>query len=100
MLDILITILAGLCSGQSSQTQTLALKRFEVIRIESAGLNRLPRSLRVFIAGPVPDRARPVGNVEEAARQLDFVPRLPAMKKPPELLITDRVQEDAKITVS
>jgi hypothetical protein len=100
MLDMLIAIISVLASLQASPAQTVELKRFEVIRIDSSGLSRLPSSLRVFFAGPIPDRARPVRNVEEAGRQLDFVPRLPAAKMPPELLITDPVHEDAKIAVA
>jgi hypothetical protein len=100
MLDMLIAIISVLASLQTSPAQTVELKRFEVIRIDSAGLIRLPSSLRVFFAGPLPDRARPIGNIEEAGRQLGFVPRLPSAKKPAELLITDPVHEDAKIVVA
>jgi len=97
MLAILITIVS---LGAFQASQTVALKRFEVIRIDSAGLNRLPSSLRVFFAGPIPDLARPVGSVEEAGRQLGFMPRLPALKMPSELLITDAVRGDSIIAVA
>jgi hypothetical protein len=100
MLDMLITFVAILGTLQASQGQTVPLRRFEVIRIDSVGLNRVPPSLRGFFAGPIPDRARPVASAEEAQRQLGFVPRLPAVKMPPDLLITDRVRADERIAVA
>lgn len=99
MQAILITTISVLAAMQTSQGQGLPLKRFEVIRIDPAGFNRLPPSMRPFFAGPIPDRARPVASIEEAGRQLAFVPRLP-MRKMPELLITDPVRGQATIAVA
>jgi len=100
MLAILITTISVLAAIQTSRGQDLPLKRFEVIRVDSAGFNRLPPPMRAFFAGPIPDRVRPVASIEEAARQLAFVPRLPMRKMPPELVITDPVRGQATIAVA
>jgi hypothetical protein len=82
------------------QSQTLALKRFDVIRADSDGINKVPQSLRNIFEGPVQNLASPVANVEEAARRLGYAPRLPASAKPMELFITDPVRDDSKIAVA
>jgi hypothetical protein len=82
------------------QSQTVTLKRFDVIRVDSDGITKVPPALRNMFEGPVQNLARPVDNVEEAARRLGFTPRLPASKKPMELFITDAVRDDSKISVA
>src|SRR4030095_12219061 len=57
-------------------------------------------ALRNMFEGPVQNLARPVDNVEEAARRLGFSPRSPASKKPMELFVTHAVRDDSKISVA
>jgi hypothetical protein len=78
--------------------QTLPLKRYEVIRVNSDGLRRLPESVRSIFVDPVPDGTL-VDNLEEATKRVGFTPRLISGKTPERLFITEPVQQVAKINV-
>ena len=57
-------LLLGLLLALQSQ-QSIKLRRFEILRVDPAGMNRLPPSLRAIFADPVPD-AEPVASLNEA----------------------------------
>ena len=88
-------LLLGLLLALQSQ-QSIKLRRFEILRVDPAGMNRLPPSLRAFFADPVPD-AEPVASLNEAAMRAGFTPRLPKSATPIQLGVTDPVHTDARI---
>ena len=88
-------LLLGLILALQSQ-QSFKLKRFEILRVDPAGMNRLPPSLRAIFADPVPD-AEPVASIDEAAMRVGFTPRLPRSATPLQLGVTDPVHADARI---
>jgi hypothetical protein len=91
----IISILAIVLAAQ----QTLPLKRYEVIRVNSDGLRRLPDSVRTIFVDPVPD-GTVVDSVEEATKRVGFTPRLISGKKPERLFITEPVRQEAKVNVA
>ncbi len=88
-------LLLGLLLALQSQ-QSIKLKRFEILRVDPAGMNRLPPSLRAIFADPVPD-AEPVASLNEAEMRAGFTPRLPKSATPLQLGVTDPVHADARI---
>src|SRR5206468_11231092 len=88
---LLLVLLLALQSQQA-----IKLKRFEILRVDPAGMNRLPPPLRAFFADPVPD-AEPVASLNEAAMRAGFTPRLPKSATPIQLGVTDPVHTDARI---
>jgi len=84
----MFVLLALLLALQSQQA--VKLKRFEILRVDPAGMNRLPPSLRALFADPVPD-AEPVASLNEAAMRAGFTPRLPKSATPVQLGVTDPV---------
>ncbi len=83
--------------AQQSQNQ-FPLKRFEVIRVNPADIDRLPPSLRPIFVDPVPD-AEPVDSLDEAAKRAGFGPRLPKSAAMPQLGVIDPVRQQAQINV-
>src|SRR5262245_44714455 len=79
--------------------QSVALRRFEVIRVTSEDLRRLPNSMRAFFVDPVPDGV-PVDNLEEASKRVGFTPRVLAGKMPKRMFITNLVDSEATINVA
>jgi hypothetical protein len=69
-------------------TQTVALKRFEVVRVDRAGIESLPSSLRSIFADPSPG-AEPVASRDEATSRIGMTPRLPKSTVKPEFGIMD-----------
>ena len=90
-------LLAFLLALQS--TQTVALKRFEVVRIEPAAMERLPMSLRSIFADPTPG-AEPVASQEEATSRVGLTPRLPQSANKPDFGIMDSINGEASINVA
>ena len=88
-------LLLGLILALQSQ-QSIKLRRFEILRVDPAGMNRLPPSLRAIFADPVPD-AEPVASLNEAEMRAGFTPRLPKSATPLQLGVTDPVHADARI---
>src|SRR5947207_2395260 len=91
-------LLLGLLLAVQSQ-QAIKLKRFEIVRVDPAGMNRLPPSLRAIFAEPVPD-AEPVASLNEAATRAGFTPRLPKSATPLQIGVTDPVHADARIEIA
>jgi hypothetical protein len=79
--------------------QILTLKRFEVIRVTSDDLRRLPNSMQAIFVDPVPD-GFPVDNLEEAAKRAGFTPRMLSGKTPKQMFITNLVNSEATINVA
>jgi hypothetical protein len=79
--------------------QILTLKRFEVIRVSSDDMRRLPNSMRAIFVDPVPDGV-PVDNLEEAAKRAGFTPRMLNGKTPQRMFITNIVNSEATINVA
>jgi len=90
----MLPLLALIIALQSPQA--IKLKRFEIVRVDPAGMNRLPPSLRAIFADPVPD-AEPVASLNEAATRVGFTPRLPKSATPIQLAVTDPVRADARL---
>src|SRR5215471_14409695 len=80
-------------------TQTVALKRFEVVRVDREGIERLPESLRFIFADPSPG-AEPVASQEEATSRIGLTPRLPKSTVKPEFGIMDSFNGEAIISVA
>src|SRR5947199_2241465 len=91
-------LLLGLLLALQSP-QAIKLKRFEIVRVDPAGMNRLPPSLRAIFAEPVPD-AEPVASLNEAATRAGFTPRLPQSATPFQIGVTDPVTADARIEIA
>jgi hypothetical protein len=79
--------------------QILTLTRFEVIRVTSDDMRRLPDSMRAIFIDPVPD-GFPVDNLEEAAKRAGFTPRVLSGKTPKRMFITNMVNSEATIDVA
>src|ERR1051326_4640483 len=79
--------------------QPIALKRFEVVRVDPAAMERIPPSLRAIFADPNPG-AEPVAGQDEVTAQAGFTPKLPASPNKPEFGIMDSVNGDVTIKVS
>lgn len=98
----LICALAIVFAPQSSGR--VPLKRFEVIRINPAGIERLPASLRPILVDPGRD-GEPVDSLDDAAKRTGFAPRLPegaalpGLSAKPQFGITDPVRQQVKISV-
>src|SRR5262249_20429088 len=88
----ILSILAIVLAAQ----QTLPLKRFEVIRVNSDGLRRLPESVRSLFVDPVPDGTL-VDNLAEATQRVGFTPQLISGRTPERLFITEPVRQEAKV---
>jgi hypothetical protein len=95
LLAAMLTVTAVAAQGP----QTVALKRFDVIRVNPEDLRRLPESMRSIFADPVPD-GEPVGSLEEAAKRAGFTPRLLSGKTPERIFVTNAVSEEAKFSVA
>jgi hypothetical protein len=80
-------------------SQSIALKRFEVLRVNPGGMERLPASLRPIFVDPTPD-AEPVDSLEEATTRAAFTPRLPRSANKPQLGVIDPVRAQARIAVA
>jgi len=93
----MLPLLALIIALQSPQA--IKLKRFEIVRVDPAGMNRLPPSLRAIFAEPVPD-AEPVASLNEAATRAGFTPRLPKSATPLQIGVTDPVHADARIEIA
>ena len=88
---LLLIVLLALQSAQP-----VALKRFEVVRIDPPAMERLPSSLRAMFADPAPG-AEPVASQDEAAARAGFTPRLPKSTNKPEFGIIDSVNGETVI---
>jgi hypothetical protein len=101
---ILISALTSLLPAQQSAGR-FSLKKFEVIRVNPADMQRVPPSVRSIFMDPSPD-AGGVDTLEEAARRAGFAPRLPTadafpgLSAKPELGVIDPVRAQVKIGVS
>jgi hypothetical protein len=78
--------------------QPVALKRFEVLRVDRPDIDRLPASLRGIFADPSPS-AEAVATVEEAAARAGFTPRLPKSTDKLEFGVTDSFRGEAIIHI-
>jgi hypothetical protein len=79
--------------------QAVQLTRFEVLRVDPAGINRLPPPLRAIFVDPVPD-AEAVSSLNEAEKQAGFSARLPKYAHAAEFGVTDSTSVDATIAVA
>jgi hypothetical protein len=80
-------------------TQAVALKRFEVVRVDRAEMERLPESLRSIFADPSPG-AEPVASQDEATSRIGLTARLPKSTVKPEFGIMDSFNGEAAIHVA
>src|SRR6516162_9419837 len=79
-----LCFLCFLCSVPAfGQSVSVALKRFEVIRVDSSDIQRVPNDLRQIFADPVPD-AEVVNSLNDATRRVGFTARLPKSDKAPQ----------------
>jgi hypothetical protein len=80
-------------------TQAVALKKFEVVRVNPSGMETLPESLRPIFADPTPG-ADAIDTVEEAAVRTGFTPRLPKSESKPEFGVIPPIHGEATINVN
>lgn len=80
-------------------TQSVELKRFEVVRVNSEDVGRLPASLRAIFADPVPN-ADAIGSLEEAVNRVGLTPRLPKSDGKPDFGVIAPYEGAAKISVA
>jgi hypothetical protein len=79
--------------------QSVALKRFEVLRVSAGDMERLPASLRPIFVDPTPD-AEPVDSLDQATTRAGFTPRFPKSANKPQLGVIDPVRAEARIAVA
>lgn len=84
-------------SAQAPQ-QVLQLKRFEVIRLNSDDVRRLPSSVRPIFSDPAPD-GELAKSLDEAAKRAGFTPRLLKSPKVDEIAVVNPVNAEIKIGV-
>ncbi len=80
-------------------TQIFVVKQFEVLRVNSDELRRLPNSMRSLFVDPVPDGVL-VDSLEEAAKRVGFTARLLSGKTPARIFVTNAANEEATINVA
>src|SRR5260370_27915917 len=80
-------------------TQAVALKKFEVVRVNPSGMETRPESLRAIFADPTPG-ADAIDTVEEAAVRAGFTPRLPKSENKPEFGVMPAIHGEATISIS
>ena len=97
MSKLLIAILSLTLAPQA--TTRYPLRRFEVIRTNPQDIHRLPESVRRIFVDPVPD-GEPVDSLDEATKRAGFAPRMLKSPAVVQWLVTDPVNEDAKISVA
>ena len=78
--------------------QPVALKRFEVLRVDRPDIDRLPASLRGIFADPSPS-AEAVATADAAAARAGFTPRLPKSTDKLEFGVTDAFRGEATIHI-
>jgi hypothetical protein len=96
--SILLAFVVATLLGQDA-TVSVALKRFEVIRVSAADIQRVPNDLRLIFADPVPD-AEVVNSLNDATMRAGFTARLPKSDKPPQFGVVAPVSEQIKIDVA
>lgn len=79
--------------------QTVALKRFEVVRVNPDQMTHMPKSLQALFVDPVPS-AEPVDTLDQAAARAGFTPRLPKSSNKPEFGVSDSIHGEATISSS
>jgi len=83
----------------AQETTSIPLKRFEVIRINQADVQRVPNDIRPIFADPVPD-AEVVSSLSDATMRVGFTARLPKSDKTPQFGVVSPVGEQLKVSVS
>lgn len=91
-----LCLLCFLCSVPSYAQYSL--KRFEVIRVDTNDIDRVPSSLRQIFADPVPD-AEVVGSLNDATTRVGFTAKLPKSDKTPQFGVISPTSEQLKINV-
>ena len=79
--------------------QSIALSRFEVLRVNQEDMERVPASLRAIFVDPTPD-AEAVDSLDEAAKRAGFTPRLPMSSSKPQFGVIDPIRARATIGVA
>jgi hypothetical protein len=82
----------------AQDSTSIALKRFEVLRVDQADIARVPNDLRQIFADPVPD-AEVVNSLADATVRVGFTARLPKSEKMPRFAVVAPVGEQMKINV-
>ena len=77
----------------------IVLNRFEVIRVDSQDIERVPGSLRQIFADPLPD-AEVVNNLTDATTRAGFTARLPKSDKPQQVGVISPTSVQLKINVA
>jgi hypothetical protein len=77
----------------------IPLNRFEVIRVDTQDIERVPSSLRPIFADPLPD-AEVVNNLNDAATRAGFTARLPKADKPQQVGVISPTNVQLKINVA
>jgi hypothetical protein len=96
----LAAVFALLSTGAfAQQSASFALKRFEVLRVNSADIERMPVALRGIFADPVPD-AELVDNLNEATKRVGFTPHVPKSGKMPRFAVISPIRLALKINVA
>src|SRR5947207_1878483 len=92
-----LCLLCFLCSVPAFGQMTL--NRFEVIRVDSPDIERVPSSLRLIFADPLPD-AEVVDNLSDATTKAGFTARLPKSNKPRQVGVISPTSVQLKINAS
>src|SRR5262244_2234116 len=92
-----LCLLCFLCSVPSFAQ--IVLNRFEVIRVDSQDIERVPSSLRPIFADPLPD-AEVVNNLNDASTRAGFTARLPKADKPQQIGVISPTGVQLKINVA
>jgi hypothetical protein len=96
----LAVFFALLSSGAFAQeSASFVLKRFEVIRVNSGDIERMPVALRGIFADPVPD-AELVDNLDEATKRVGFTAHVPKSGKMPRFAVIAPIRLGLKINVA
>ena len=93
MLKILFILLA------LQQPKDYPLQRFDVIRVNTDDMSRLPESVRSLFVDPVPD-GEAVDNLEEAVKRAGFTPRILKSPAVVQLYVSRPMNEQAMVNVA
>jgi hypothetical protein len=83
----------------AQDTTSIALKRFELLRVDGPDIQRVPNDLRQIFADPVPD-AEVVNSLNDATTRVGFTARLPKSEKAAQFGVVAPVSEQMKISVA
>src|SRR5579862_953658 len=98
MIFIFVPFVLFVANLYAQNPTTVALKRFEIIRVDQADINCVPNDLRQIFADPVPD-SELVSGLSEVTKRVGFTARLPKSDRTPQFGVVAPIGKELKISI-